>query len=106
MRGKLGEVFSEGTMSFIIAIIILLIGEFLTGLLEWGVRSMLGERWFTSEAWERLGEVGAVALCVISLGKVRWPYYDWRAITSGVVVSGAALALLVAGGIHWLKLST
>jgi hypothetical protein len=106
MRGKVGEIFNEGAMSFILSILILLIGEFITGLLEWGVRSLLGERWFTSETWECLGEVGAVALCVISLGMVRWAYHDWRAITSGVVVSGAALALVMAGGIHWWKLST
>ncbi len=93
-------------MSFIIAIAILIIGEVIAEMLECGVRSLLGERWFTSETWECFGEVGAVALCVISLGRVRWPYYDWRSITSGVVMSGAALALVVAGGIHWWKLST
>lgn len=92
-------------MSVIISIAILLIGEGIAEMLECGIRSLLGERWFTSETWECFGEVGAVALCVISLGKVRLAYHDRRAITFGGVVSGAALALVVAGGIHWWKLS-
>ncbi len=91
-------------MDFIFEMIINVIGELVVGLVEGGIRSVFGEKMFTSETWELFGELGAVAVCIVSLGTIRWAYRDRKAIASGIVLVTGGVSLLALGGLHWWKL--